>query len=766
MRRLEDVLRDLAEQDDRLSTDELITRIEQGLSGRVDSSVVALPERPTMDTIEPIIKTKPSRWNPFSVTAGVAALLLLVVGLPLLIFRGGESVVVDAPTTTQAPVTTTQPEAPLVPSLNLGVDSWQRVGGDIMDPVVGLFDMAQVGTGLVAVGYDPGVVDMRQNGVIFRSDDGVTWERLGESAQALTKGTVLIYGITEGGPGMVAVGTGCEDDTQRCPVYPTVWTSVDGTSWTRSEANSAVFTDSGAMLDVVATENGLVAAGNVDEVLADDTYVTRPAAWFSADGLTWSLAWTGEQIDTAESMFLPGFAALTAGPGGQVVGVGMAENGAGDLVAAVWFSLDGRSWERIDPDFSVFAGVNAADVTMINVASTANGYIAVGTEEGTAVRIWLSPDGRDWSLADTVSSLDGVGTLSSIAAVGSGYVATGPHPWTDQTDSAITLWTSPDGQAWAPVLNMGPGYVSEIVANESGIAIAGSFPSEFNVHAGVWAGPSFDPADSPALQETVTFAIPVEGGDGSDNGDGPAVDPTTIAGADVESGDPYVVPPDDASIPIVGGTRVPLGERADLPASPRWDFLASICWDNGCGRDPFVVDPLDDGIGLGGWMANQPFHIRHGFVNESTEPLSDAFDVKVYITRRQGPELDGLFELGQTYEFATDYVVQVAADKCGPGYWEQTETSTCEQFVHEFPEGLPSGRYDIWLGWYAPCSAWQDLGAVDTCPNPHEVAWHFESAVNSPLQGVGYPDDWQGEFDPELLFAEARESGERLTRGW
>jgi hypothetical protein len=54
MRRLEDVLRDLAEQDEQLSTDELITRIEQGMSGRVDSSVTTIPGRSDM-TAPPLL---------------------------------------------------------------------------------------------------------------------------------------------------------------------------------------------------------------------------------------------------------------------------------------------------------------------------------------------------------------------------------------------------------------------------------------------------------------------------------------------------------------------------------------------------------------------------------------------------------------------------------------------------------------------------------------------------------------------------------------
>ena len=716
-----------------------------------------------METTERTTQMEPKRrWNPVAVTAGAAVLLLLIVGLPLLLLRGGDSAVVDEPTTTQAPVTTTVPDAPLEPGVTITADAWGRVGGELMNPLVGLFDMAAVGGQLVAVGFDPGIIDFRQNGAVFVSEDGVTWERFAESDQALTKGTVLIYGISAGGPGMVAVGTGCEDDTEACPVHPTVWTSTDVTSWARSATDPAVFTESGAMLDVVATEDGLVAAGNLGEWLTDDTYVSRPAAWFSADGLDWSLPWIGDPIDSSDSLFLPGFISLAAGPGGEVVGVGMAENTAGDIVAAIWLSPDGRSWERIDADSPVFAGQNGGDVTMNDVAWTVDGYIAVGSEDGTAVRVWLSPDGRDWALADTADSFDGVGTLSSVAGLGSGYLAAGPHGWTDQTDAAMMLWTSTDGQNWDLVLTAGGGYISEIVANESGIAFAGAFSSEFNFHAGAWAGPPFDPVNPPSAPETVTFAMPVA----SESDGGDPIDPADVAGAEIGDGDPDVAPPGDNAIALDAGVpRLALGERTDVPATPRWDFLVTFCDDWGCSRDAQFVEPVGDGGATARWLADEPFHIRHGFVNENSEPLSDAFDLEVFVTRQEGPDLAGSYELGQTHRSSTDYVLQVTTDKCGPGYWEQTEASTCEQLVHEFPDGLPPGRYDIWVGWSAPCSAWQDLGFVDTCSDPEQVSVNFSSAVNSPVLGIDYTEGEDlSALDPESWFDEG--SAEEITWGW
>jgi hypothetical protein len=53
---------------------------------------------------------------------------------------------------------------------------------------------------------------------------------------------------------------------------------------------------------------------------------------------------------------------------------------------------------------------------------------------------------------------------------------------------------------------------------------------------------------------------------------------------------------------------------------------------------------------------------------------------------------EGVFELGQTYRFTSDYVIRGEAEECGPTYATQTGPVTCEWFVHDLPEGIPDGR--------------------------------------------------------------------------
>jgi len=180
-----------------------------------------------------------------------------------------------------------------------------------------------------------------------------------------------------------------------------------------------------------------------------------------------------------------------------------------------------------------------------------------------------------------------------------------------------------------------------------------------------------------------------------------------------------------------GRVRLQFGAVDENPAGPYLDFLYEFC-EPVCFRDAVFVHPDDPTADPD--MANQRFHVRHGFVNNSVEPLGEGFDVVMYLTRWSGPDLaDGVFELGRTYRFTSDYVLRGSSDQCGPTYRIQTELQTCEWFVHDFPDGIPQGRYDLWAVWQAPCSAWLELAFTDRCDDPSEVISLFSSGVNSPF---------------------------------
>jgi hypothetical protein len=185
-----------------------------------------------------------------------------------------------------------------------------------------------------------------------------------------------------------------------------------------------------------------------------------------------------------------------------------------------------------------------------------------------------------------------------------------------------------------------------------------------------------------------------------------------------------------------GEGPMPLGTITTLPDTVRLDFLFEFCGNDVCWRDAHFVDPENPDLGSGPFMADTPFHVRHGFVNENDEPLGDGFDLVLYVT-----EVDEVGELGgrasgETFRYTSDYVTRGTTDACGPTYRSQTGPVTCEWFVHEFNEGLPRGRHALWAFWEAPCRAWLDYGFTDSCADPDEILSLFSSGVDSPYSSI------------------------------
>jgi hypothetical protein len=116
------------------------------------------------------------------------------------------------------------------------------------------------------------------------------------------------------------------------------------------------------------------------------------------------------------------------------------------------------------------------------------------------------------------------------------------------------------------------------------------------------------------------------------------IDPATIGSDEVTpSGDPWTAPLDDGDPALDENTpRLALGAHTESPADVRTDLLNTRCW-NHCFRDAVIVDPDNEQMAIDVWAADVPFHIRHGFVNETTDPFGDDYDVVVSITRRQAP---------------------------------------------------------------------------------------------------------------------------------
>ncbi len=249
------------------------------------------------------------------------------------------------------------------------------------------------------------------------------------------------------------------------------------------------------------------------------------------------------------------------------------------------------------------------------------------------------------------------------------------------------------------------------------------------------ANPPFFEEQNQVAMNPDDFADVFENGGGFppiDSGFGAVIAPPVDAsGAAATSDAPPLdlegaVPGDDGAGPL------PLGTVNELPNEDRLDFLFEFCsWGPECFRDAHFMDPTDPTKGSGPWTSGRPFHVRHGFINNGDEPLGEGFDVALYVIREDGAA-DG-FELGRAYRYQSDYVLRGETDQCGPTYKTQSGVETCEWFVHDFPDGLPDGRFTLWAVWEAPCSAWVELGFADSCADPDEVTSMFSSGVNSPF---------------------------------
>ena len=313
---------------------------------------------------------------------------------------------------------------------------------------------------------------------------------LAENDEALTTGALIMYAVTEGGPGLVAVGGGCDDPEESCPIRATVWTSVDGTAWTRVPYDIEVF------------GSGLADGGGSghrpwDRCSGQERGIERrgchdtPGGVDSPDGIEWARTWEGggmarglPDIDPPETgaFVLSPIQAITVGPDGTLVAVGTVVDDLGVGVAAVWTSGDGQTWERVPHDPEIFASSTGMDVVMLDVAAGESGLVAVGSERdhhgaglwwigGERPAVWTSPDGTAWeriTLDD--EALGATRSISTVASSPTGFVAAGPI-FTDT--GPVTIWTSPDGTRWQAVASFEAGYVTSVIDAGPVMAAAG-----------------------------------------------------------------------------------------------------------------------------------------------------------------------------------------------------------------------------------------------------------------------------------------------------
>lgn len=251
---------------------------------------------------------------------------------------------------------------------------------------------------LVRVGDEVFAVDP-DNQIVWASADGVSWRRVSADAP-FGPGRVEIDLVSAGGPGLVATGIGCEEPAGNAYYVScgqTVWTSADGSAWTRVSDEGRVLGNA-EINDLAEAGPGLIAVG---AVLGGDA--NSASVWTSVDGVSW----TRQELSAEEGVHLTTVLAITASEDHLIaVGSGLYCSSPGAAVEVdaawsctlgdgnagvlrpftpVWVSSDGLSWERQSgiqslPFFDAGSATELLDVLAID-----EGLLAVGWGPDTSL---------------------------------------------------------------------------------------------------------------------------------------------------------------------------------------------------------------------------------------------------------------------------------------------------------------------------------------------------------------------------------------------
>ena len=422
----------------------MTNRYDELIRSTLGSMVAEAPEPMEFDQLTmPVTQEALSRrrWPQVATSAVAFAAVLVLVGGAAFLFQVSEPDAPVADTVVPTTLTESTPTTVAAPDLDYlrvcdAASAWSRV----CDAAAG-FDGALMwgatagGPGLVAVGgedeysywedIDPtGYSAADGDAVVWTSPDGATWSRVTHTEAVFGgDGAQQMFGVTAGGPGLVAVGF---DGTLGNEAgNAAVWTSPDGVTWSRVPHDDAVFGGVGEqrMLSVTVAGPGLVAVGHDWPA---DTDLVDAAVWTSPDGVTWSRVPHDEAVfgGAGEQQML---SVTSGGPG--LVAVGYDSFDFNSMDAAVWTSPDGVTWSRVPHDAAVFGG--AGEQQMLGVTAGGPGLVAVGFDgfpQGPwYAAVWTSQDGITWSqVLDSQAPFVGAYTrMFSVTVAGSGLVAVG-----------------------------------------------------------------------------------------------------------------------------------------------------------------------------------------------------------------------------------------------------------------------------------------------------------------------------------------------------
>lgn len=385
---------------------------------------------------------------------------------------------------------------------------FERPNGIAMDARTELRGVVSIGPRLVAFGRGPTPVrnpaGLNETSWTWTSDDARGWHGV-PLVEGFDQASVSEVNQMAAGPrGIVAAGGVCCVEER-----PAIWWSAEGGSWQRSDFVA------GAVLDIVAGQDGFVAVGASDG---------RSNIWGSEDGLRWF------EVDPTAAGLGPGqISGVAAVPGGYVA-VGADDPGA-NADGAVWTSPTVADWTHAAND-SAFATADEESLSM--VVPFPGGRFAVGGRGTQAERrqceqllvgglvaggietalscgwlremTWTSTDRGPWHPVDPwgvdrTYPPERVGPADAaiiswrlIQSGGPGLVLLDyEFLGQDESGSIQGLWTSRDGTAWSRVgvgrhLGEGQTVVDFVVRGRSVVAVGDAFGGMNGDGPVVWIG--------------------------------------------------------------------------------------------------------------------------------------------------------------------------------------------------------------------------------------------------------------------------------------
>lgn len=287
------------------------------------------------------------------------------------------------------------------------------------DAPAAIHAVARGGPGWVAVGGDG------RDGAIWTSRDARTWNRVAPEAPALAgEGILRLNAVAVGGPGLIAVGWDGYPSAGG-ETHAVVLTSADGHTWQRAPHDPSVFggrlSEGGVtiMRTIAPTARGFVAAGQAPS--PENPSDGDAAVWTSEDGTTWSRVPADDRV--FGGVGTQGVWALIA-DGPTILGVG--NDGMlqfSDGGPETWISADGTDWRRSGMREPVDAGMFDAVAYGDGFVAVGGEF----DNSPSTAAAWYSDDGEAWARG-VLPEAGAPGNLAAVAAAGDDLLAVGADP--------------------------------------------------------------------------------------------------------------------------------------------------------------------------------------------------------------------------------------------------------------------------------------------------------------------------------------------------